>query len=137
MNEFTTTEQNDTLILSLEEWQSLDRQIKSLTVRKKDLETQLAERFQTKDGQLSTVHNVEGFSLTKKDGFKYTLNKKEYNLLTQDDKDAMMSLGVVQSDVKMSESKVRQLALTEGVLLQKCFTSKEVSEIKIEYKGDK
>ena len=124
------------LTLSLEEWHSLDRQIKNLTARKKDLETQLAKQFQTKDGQLSTIHNVDNFKITKKEGFKYTLNKKQFNDLTEDEQNAIMALGAVSYDIKASEAKVRELAPTEGNLLQKCFSSKEVSEIKIEFKGE-
>ena len=123
------------LTLSLEEWHSLDRQIKNLTARKKDLETQLAKQFQTKDGQLSTVHNVNDFRVTKKEAFKYKLDKKQFNNLTKEDQDAIKTLGVVLTDIKMSEAKVRELAPTKGNILQKCFSSEEVSEVKIEYKG--
>lgn len=120
--------------LKLEEWHSITRQIATLTERKKAIEVEFADQFSTKDGALSTIHNVGHFALTKKEGFKYTLNKKAYNKLTPEQQNAMLELGVVQNDIKMSEAKVRTNAREHSVLLSACFEEKPVNEIKIEYK---
>ncbi len=122
--------------LTLEEWNSLDRQIKNLTERKKNIESELANTFSTKDGALSTVHNVSGFAITKKEGGKYSLSKKEFNALTEDEQMAILSLGVVKPDVTMVESNVRNLAKDNGELLSKCFTYKQVNEVSIKFKGE-
>ena len=124
------------LTLELEEWRSLDRQIKSLTERKKLLEDSISSQFSTKDGQLSTVHSVDGFKITKKEAFKYTLNKKAFSGLTIEQQSEILALGAVQHDFKMSEAKVRELAQEKGELLSKCFTSKLENTVKIEFKGE-
>lgn len=127
------TEQKD-YTLMLEEWGSIDRQIKNLVSRKKAIEEELADSFSTKDGALSTVHHVDDFELTKSEGFKYTLNKKSFNSLTEDQKKDIMSLGAVQEDIKISEAKVRNNAKEYSGLLSLCITEKPVNEIKIKQK---
>lgn len=131
---YTPEQQPQDQQLQLEEWHSIIRQIAKLTERKKAIESIFAESLSTKDGQLSTVHNIGDFSLTKKEGFAYKLDKKAYNSLTPEIQKAMLDLQVVQPDIKMSESKVRQLAKEHGSLLQQCFKSVDVNECKIEYK---
>lgn len=131
----TTTQPQDHT-LALEEWQSLARQIATLTERKKAIEESLASQLHAKDGQLSTVHNINGFAITKKEGQKYTLNKKEFNRLTPEEKATIMAKGAVQNDIKMSEATVRELAKTQSALLSKCFSSKEVNEVSIKFKGE-
>lgn len=115
----------------LEEIDSINLRIESLKLQKEQVLEKLEPFFYVKEGQESTITNIDDFVITKKTFMDYKLDKKKFYEMEYSKKEELKILGIVKDDIKLYTSNLKKNLETHTDIMAECITANEKTTLTI------